>query len=78
MEEKFYYHNSKNVYGLKLTSQYMETVISTNDQENFVTFYCHLAKYCILTHFDRHFIIKEELGKGSYGTVYRGLNKLSN
>lgn len=63
---------------MKLANSFKSTILSTYDRENFITFYCALAKFCVLTDFDKHFQVKEELGKGSYGTVYRGVNKFSN
>jgi len=58
MEEKFYYLNGEKIFALKLTRNFSSTTLSTYDKDDFITFYCALAKHCILNEFDRHFEVK--------------------
>jgi calcium/calmodulin-dependent protein kinase I len=42
-----------------------------------VAFYTHLAKFTILTSFEKHFKILDEIGRGAFAKVYNGLNVIS-
>lgn len=63
------------------------STLSTGEIENFISFYCFLAKYCILTTFEKHYKITkntssfiqkpDKLGEGTYSTVYNGENIFS-
>jgi hypothetical protein len=35
------------------------TTIVTFDMNEFVKFYCHLAQYCVLNNFEKHFRVKQ-------------------
>lgn len=84
LEDHFYYigHQSKNienagVYEIKLKRKNLLTIIYTENFETFITFYKHLAKYTILTCFEKHFKLMKLIGRGSTSKVYIGQNLIS-
>lgn len=54
------------------------TTLYTYDEKIFVCFYTHLAKYCILKNFERHFKVSKKLGEGAFSVVYEGKSIVSN
>jgi serine/threonine protein kinase len=54
------------------------TTLYTYDEQIFVNFYTHLAKYCILKNFERHFKVSKKLGEGTFSVVYEGKSIFSN
>ena len=79
MEEHFGFSGNEStlwenieLYEIKLKRKNLITVIFTTDIQTFTTFYVHLARYCILTNFEKHFRITNLLGTGSFSKVYNG------
>lgn len=54
------------------------TTLYTYDERLFVDFYSHMAKFCILKNFNRHFRVSHKLGEGSFSVVYEGRSIYSN
>lgn len=53
------------------------TIIYTLNFETFIKFYKHLAKYTILTCFEKQFKMTKQIGRGSTSKVYIGENLIS-
>ncbi len=62
---------------MKLKKHNQTLTLSTFEKEKFIELYLHLSKICILTRFATHYRVGNELGAGTFGTVYDGINLCS-
>lgn len=62
------------VFAIKLKKPNHTLTLSTFEKDKFIELYLHLSKVCILTKFAMHYRVGKELGAGTFGIVYEGIN----
>jgi serine/threonine protein kinase len=65
------------VFAIKLKRLNHTVTFSTYQKDQFIQLYLHLANVCILTGFEKHYRVGKEIGAGTFGIVYDGINTIS-